>query len=726
MNHTEKVFLEAYSCALQGTRCNRLRELSGSELREVFRLADSHRVFPMILQSMYPEGAGKDASGYVQKSIQKAESLTCGQALMSAEFLKLYRFLRKRNLSPIVMKGIICRSLYPEPEQRSSSDEDLLIPEEMFRAYHKALTEYGLKLAELEKDIYKEHEVPYCSSQVYIELHKKPFPPDSKAYGDLNRFFTDVWERTIRLQIYGVSVTTMSYTDHLFYQLCHAYKHFLNCGIGIRLVSDIILFSVKYGEQIDWELVTNRCREIHAYDFASALYRIGAKHLLPECFPKILKDVWQTENIDERELLSDILEGGVYGTSSEDRLHSSNLTLGAMENARTGSFSPVLLRTLFPSFNSMRGRYPYLEKIPFLLPAAWGHRLFTYARDNAKNGRGSNQASEAVRIGNERVALMRRYRILEETEKKGSPLKRLYKWTHRSVLAPVISPVYTVVSMAEFYGLNLLWLLRGEKMPNKAEKRLVRENVTFIAKSFERQHLAKGLCRNISRMYPGTAVIIADDSRQPLEIGLSNVKVVHLPFNSGLGAGLHEALEEVKTPYIVRLDDDELLTIRSKVHRELRYLMRQPELDLIGFGHTTAIRLHSPEFNFKEYYKASMDDALRPLKIPHLTKIDKKHVVLGKVANIYLARTDKLREVGFDPKIRVIDHHEFFWRAAGVITSAVALDTVVFHRHNPYEKAYNAFRNDYAADLEYITTKRNKMIQEAKRKNYEKSKESDE
>ena len=108
-----------------------------------------------------------------------------------------------------------------------------------------------------------------------------------------------------------------------------------------------------------------------------------------------------------------------------------------------------------------------------------------------------------------------------------------------------------------------------------------------------------------------------------------------------------------------------------------------------------------------------MEDAPRRLKVSHMTRIDGNHMVLGKVANIYLARTEKLREVGFDSNIRVIDHHEFFWRAAGVITSAAALDTVVFHRHNPYEKGYNSYRSDYAADLEYIKKKRKRILKEA-------------
>ena len=391
------------------------------------------------------------------------------------------------------------------------------------------------------------------------------------------------------------------------------------------------------------------------------------------------------------------------------------MTLHAMEEEMTGRRSSAIRYALFPSIESMRTRYPYLAEKPYLLPYTWLHRLINYGRNSVLDMHSNNNVSDAVRIGNERIALMKRYQILKEKEEKPGILKRIYQHSHSSFLAPVLSPLYFLISMAEYHVLNMNWSLKGEKAPSEEDKKLVRDNVTFIVKSFERQNLVKGLCRNITHMYPVTKIIVADDSQKPLEIGLSEVKVIHLPFNSGLSAGLDAALKEVKTPYIVRLDDDELLTVRTKVHRELRFLMEHHELDLIGFGHTTAIRLHSPEFNFKEYYKSSMSDALHPLKIPHKTVIDDKHIVLGKVANIYLARTDKIREVGFDPNIRVIDHHEFFWRAAGIMTCAIAKDTVVFHRHNPYLKHYRSYRSDFTADLEYIKKKRDKMIQEERK-----------
>jgi len=719
MMNTEESFLKAYRCALheEVTDDEYWKQASVTDLKKVFRLADSHCVLPMVIDSVYQSvsPAVKD-SGFYSYHVKKASDLTCRQARMSAEFLKLYRYLNRHGLKPVVMKGMICRMLYPNPEQRASSDEDLLIPAEQFHEYHRLLTEYGLKLAFPQLDIEKEHEVSYFNHQLYIELHKSPFPPESKAYGDLNRYFENTEENKITEMIYGVPVCTMEYTDHLFYQICHAYKHFLNCGIGIRLVSDIVLYSITYNDRIDWDKVTEQCKEIHAYEFASALYRIGEIHLFPSRIPEDLKTVWNTDQINEESILKDILTGGVYGTSTADRMHSANITLHAAEQEKTGVRSSALIYALFPSFEIMKNRYPYLQKYPFLLPFAWIQRIFSYVYSSIFHKTTGNNATEAMRIGNERLALMRKYHILEEKKKEGNVFKRLYKWSHKSFLAPVLSLVFILISWMEYHILNLIWRIKGYRYPDKEEQELVKENVTFVFKSFERQGLAKGLIRNISKIYPGVSIIVADDSRIPLEVNLPNVRVIHLPFNSGLSAGLQAALEEVRTPYVMRMDDDELLTVRSEVHRELRYLMKHEELDLIGFGHTTAIRLHSPEFNFEEYYKYPMKDALRPLKIPHLTQIDRNHTVLGKVANIYIARTEKMKEVGFDANIKVIDHHEFFWRAAGIITSAVALDTVVFHRHNPYVRGYNTYRSDYASDLKYIEEKHRRMKQEKRRR----------
>ncbi|MBR3128465.1 MAG: nucleotidyltransferase family protein, partial [Solobacterium sp.] len=336
---------------------------------------------------------------------------------------------------------------YPHPEQRLSTDEDLLIPEEQYDQYHKALVEYGLAPVTADTE---QSEVSYESDSLYIELHKKPFPPESAAYGDLNRFFTDTERRKTAEEIYGVQVWTLDHTDHLLYLLCHVYKHFLNSGVGIRQISDIVLYSIRYMDRIDWELITDQCREINILDFAGNLYRIGEKYICCD-FPGRLASVWHTEQADEQALLADVLEGGLYGTSSRDRLHSSNITLRTMESAKTGSGS-TLGRTLFPSYGYMKNKYAYVRTVPLLLPVAWLHRLIAYAVESIFHRQKGNDAAEAMRIGRKRVELLRRYNVLNDAKPEDSWLKRLYFKSHSSAFAPVLSPLFMLVACSSITG----------------------------------------------------------------------------------------------------------------------------------------------------------------------------------------------------------------------------------------------------------------------------------
>ena len=42
------------------------------------------------------------------------------QTMKTSEFLQLYRFLAEAGIRPLVVKGIVCRELYPNPDYRAS------------------------------------------------------------------------------------------------------------------------------------------------------------------------------------------------------------------------------------------------------------------------------------------------------------------------------------------------------------------------------------------------------------------------------------------------------------------------------------------------------------------------------------------------------------------------------------------------------------------------------
>lgn len=231
------------------------------------------------------------------------------------------------------------------------------------------------------------------------------------------------------------------------------------------------------------------------------------------------------------------------------------------------------------------------------------------------------------------------------------------------------------------------------------------DNVTFIFKSFQRHPMAKRLYRNIRRYYPNVQIVIADDSRKPLQLEGHALKIIQLPFNCGLSRGLNAALAQVKTPYVIRLDDDELLTPYSGFHAHLQYLMTHPQVDLIGVSPRNIPLERNWKKSANKYAKFSMSNAPKPLKIPHMTQLDEDHIVLGKVANIFIARTNALCSVGYDDNIRMIDHHEFFFRAAGNLVSVLERNSYVIHDHNRFDRQYQKYREDTKEDSRYIRQK---------------------
>lgn len=275
----------------------------------------------------------------------------------------------------------------------------------------------------------------------------------------------------------------------------------------------------------------------------------------------------------------------------------------------------------------------------------------------------------------------------------------------RSPLSPVFKFLYDLFTVMHFRLLQMKWRCQGHKKPTKAQADTVARNVTFIYKSFERQHMAKRLYRSIQSYYPGARVIIADDSKKPLTLKGDYVEVIQLPFNQGLSYGLNRALAKVETPFTMRIDDDMLLTPFSNIHHELAFLNAHPQVDLVAVQACNSPLVPPPREVAKEYLKFTMSNAPLPLLLPHKTKIDQSHYVLGKTPNIFLIRTDKYKALGYDDHIRMIDHHEFFYRAAGRIVAVADIDAFVFHYHNRFDKHYDAYRSDYQGDKLYIQIK---------------------
>lgn len=306
----------------------------------MFTLANQQKLLPILFEAVRKMPAAGENAPLFAAIKQQVIGQVLNQTVRSAEFADLYRSLRAAGLHPVVVKGQLCSRLYPLRDHRISADDDLFIPEGEFFACHQALLANGLTTDTPADELPTADEVSYTKkdSPLYIELHRHLFDSAQDAHDELNHFFADI----APVEVDGF--LTMPPHEHLLYLILHAYKHFVYSGIGLRQFCDIGLWARAYHDQIDWQRLHDQCAGVHAATFAAAAFRIARTYLGIDFD---LPGLWDGD-VDVEPLLHDTLCGGVYGSNSYTRLHSSTVTLNAVKASRTGGKSSVL-RTVFPS-----------------------------------------------------------------------------------------------------------------------------------------------------------------------------------------------------------------------------------------------------------------------------------------------------------------------------------------------------------------------------------------
>lgn len=398
MDRHEQQLLEALRAFLQNGAPEVLLT-APEEWQRFWTLVAEQKVLPMAAEALSRTEA--EVPPEIRRNAVRTAVL---QFRRAAAFSQVYGDLSARGLGPLVVKGAVCRALYPRPELRPSADEDLLCPPEEFPTLLEALQQMGFAVSLPEGDPVAACRQP--ETGLYLEVHRTLFPPDSRAYGGLNRFFDNAAARGTEVTAEGCVLRTLCPQDHLLYLILHSFKHFLHSGFGIRQVCDICLFAAAYGKEIDWPALTAKLREVRADVFAANLLDTGRRYLdIRDYSPAA--EAWLASlsgDLDCGELLEDLLSGGVYGGNTGARQHSSRITLAAVSG---GGRSRQLLRTLFPARKDLEGRFPYLKHHPLLLPLAYLQRIIRYGKEAP-----ASDARESLSIGQRRVELLKKYRIL--------------------------------------------------------------------------------------------------------------------------------------------------------------------------------------------------------------------------------------------------------------------------------------------------------------------------
>ena len=382
--------------------------VSGVQPEELHRLAAVHKLVPVVYEALSGE---PEAFGEARLRWKQEATLSVAlQAKRTEAALRLCAALNAVDVPYALVKGLICRSLYPHPDHRASADEDLFVLPEHRAACEAVLEAQGLVCAEPGET---ESNWSCAESGLAIELHLQLFSEEYEAERRMNAYFREAAARCEFETVSGVPVRTLAPQDHFLLLVCHALKHFHYSGFGLRTLSDIGLFATRYGSRFDWTEIRRMLDEVGGMVFCD--------HVLHICQTQFVYDGAAAGYIPEitgsdEALLTDVLDAGVYGQSTMSRKHSANIVLQNLKHAEPGSGRGGVLRALFPPRAALVSRYPALKKAPVLLPAVWLARIGAYGADMLRGKLPRASAAESIELGKRRTELMRQYGVFEESQ----------------------------------------------------------------------------------------------------------------------------------------------------------------------------------------------------------------------------------------------------------------------------------------------------------------------
>lgn len=382
--------------------------VSGVQPEELHRLAAVHKLVPVVYEALSGE---PEAFGEARLRWKQEATLSVAlQAKRTEAALRLCAALNAVDVPYALVKGLICRSLYPHPDHRASADEDLFVLPEHRAACEAVLEAQGLVCAEPGET---ESNWSCAESGLAIELHLQLFSEEYEAERRMNAYFREAAARCEFETVSGVPVRTLAPQDHFLLLVCHALKHFHYSGFGLRTLSDIGLFATRYGSRFDWTEVRRMLDAVGGMVFCD--------HVLHICQTQFVYDGAAAGYIPEiagsdEALLTDVLDAGVYGQSTMSRKHSANIVLQNLKHAEPGSGRGGVLRALFPPRAALVSRYPALKKAPVLLPAVWLARIGAYGADMLRGKLPRASAAESIELGKRRTELMRQYGVFEESQ----------------------------------------------------------------------------------------------------------------------------------------------------------------------------------------------------------------------------------------------------------------------------------------------------------------------
>ncbi|MGF1465859.1 MAG: glycosyltransferase [Sandaracinaceae bacterium] len=219
-------------------------------------------------------------------------------------------------------------------------------------------------------------------------------------------------------------------------------------------------------------------------------------------------------------------------------------------------------------------------------------------------------------------------------------------------------------------------------------------DLTLLVKTFERPLAARRLVASVRRLYPRLAIVVVDDSRRPAPI--DGCRSVVLPYDQGLSAGRNAGLAVVDTTFVLLADDDFVFFAGTRLEPTLQTMRDHPAIDLAG-----GVRIDLPFHRVLPSRHRRPHGLAGPLPTGTIGGLPRR----AMVPNFFMARAARVREVGWDPALKLVEHSDFFGRALGVLAVVEDPRLQVLHARTLGDRAYMAHRENVEPYLRVLRRK---------------------
>ena len=186
--------------------------------------------------------------------------------------------------------------------------------------------------------------------------------------------------------------------------------------------------------------------------------------------------------------------------------------------------------------------------------------------------------------------------------------------------------------------------------------------ISFIVKTFKRYDCLEKLLKSLYDYYPEADVIVADDNEKinrKFYKKWSKVKLIQLPFDSGLSVGRNEAIKASDKEFILLLDDDFIFTDETDIEKFYKVINYDSEIGVVGgccLEHGSEVHYeHKFTFNNGVLKHVSDGDIWKTID-----KIRFKYTEC--VLNFALFRKEVFKDIQWDDKLKLAEHIDFYLR----------------------------------------------------------------